>query len=425
MSPRSLISVFVLLMACLGWAPDGWPDDSNAAGLPPLRLSSLVELALDQNPEIRAMRDRWEGAKAEIPQARSLEDPQLSLTQWSIPSNFDLTDADETWIGIGQSIPFPGKRSLRGEIAARAADSAEQDYRAKVREVTASVKSAFYRLFAAHKSIELHREHQALLEEFIAGVEQKYAVGQASQQDLLKAQVEFSKLHNSLMVLEQEKVSAEAEIHRLLDTAATDPLGHPEEPDYAPFPLTLEELTDRAVLERPELKAIGFMIRQHEQAKALARKNYLPDMMIELMYWDVRSGPNRWMAAGKINLPWIFTGKYRARDRQAAAEENQARSEYAAVRNQTLFLLRDLFTKIRTAGHLIETYRGTVLPLAEQSLDSARIGYQAGKTEFLNVIDSERTLLDLHLEYYGAMVQYGQSMAELERVMGSDIDIQS
>ncbi len=417
-SPDMIVCIFLLLVPSFSW---GGLSDLSGVQETELRLPLLIEEAFKSNPAIQSARNRWEAAREEIPQAKSLEDPQLSITQWEIPSNFNIGDASQTWYGIGQSFPFPGKLSLRGQISAKMADASEQEYQAKVRQVVAAIKSAYYHLFLVHKTIDLHLEHQGLLEEFIQSAEQRYAVGQVSQQDLLKAQVELSKLHNSLLVLEQEKVSVQAEINGLLNHPPEMPLGEPEELAYRPFPLALEDLKQQALLERPELKAAASMIEKSEQARALAKRNYLPDFMVELQYWDVHGGSNKWMAVGKINLPWIFKAKYDARLRQAVEEESQARADYAATRNQTLFELQDFFTKVKTAEQLIQVYQSGVLPQAEQSLEAARIGYQAGRVDFLNLIDSERTLRDFQLEYYTALARFQQYVAELERTVGTEL----
>lgn len=387
-----------------------------------LRLSALIEEALSHNPEILAMRQRWEAAKHEIRQATSLEDPQVSVTKWAIPSNFDLGKANETWYGIGQSFPFPGKRTLKGKISATAAAAAEQEYMAKVREVVAAVKAAYYQRFLVDKTIDLHREHQVLLEEFIRIAEQKYAVAQVSQQDPLKAQVELSKLHNSLLVLEQEQVALQAEINALLNRPPERSLGRPEEVSYHSFPLTLDALTQQALLEQPELLAATLAIERSEQARALARRNYLPDFMVEVQYWDVRAGSNQWMVVGKINFPWVFQAKYDARLRQVAAEESEARAQYGAMRNLTLSRLLAAFVKVKTAEQLIESYQTGVLPQAEQALEAARIGYQAGRVDFLNLLDSERTLRDFQLESYTALAEFWRRVAELERVVGRPLE---
>ena len=415
-----LLAVTTLI---LGIAAISRADEISQLEPSQIRLADLIQEALDTNPEVLSARQRWEAAREEIPQAKSLEDPQLTVTQWAMPSNFNIGNADETWYGIGQNLPFPGKRSLRGQIAAKAADAVEQEYLAKLREITARVKGIYYQLFLIQKSIQLHLEHQTLLEELIQIADQKYAVGQVSQQDLLKAQVEFSKLHNSLLVLEQEKVSASAEMNALLNRPPEMMLGHIEEVGYHPLPLTLQDLTHQALEKKQELQAASLMIKKSEQALALAKKNYLPDFMVEVMYWDVHTGPNQWEAVGKINLPWIFKSKYVARIRQTVAEEAQARADYTAIRNQTLLQLQDLFTKIKTAEQLIGVYQNGVLPQAEQSLEAARIGYQSGKVDFLNLIDSERTLLDLRLEYFGTLVQFWQSVTQLERTVGRELEI--
>lgn len=387
----------------------------------PLSLGALLEEAIRTNPEIEAARQGWDAMKEGIPQVRSLEDPQFSITQWSIPSNFNIGNADETWYGIGQAFPFPGKLSLKGEISAKEADISGQGYLVKIREVVAAVKEAYYQLSLIHKAIDLHLEHQALLEEFIKIAEQKYAVGQVSQQDILKAQVELSKLHNSLLLLEQEKTSVEAEINTLLNRSPESPLGRPEEVIYRAFSMSLESLQQEALDGKPELKAASLTIEKSEKVKSLAKKNYLPDFMVEIQYWDVHTGPNRWMAMGKINLPWIFKTKYDAKLQQAATEGKGAIAEYAALRNHTLFELKDLFVKVKTSEHLIQVYKDGVLPQAEQSLAAARIGYQAGKVDFLNLIDSERTLRDFQLEYYTALAQHEQTIAKLERVVGREL----
>jgi outer membrane protein TolC len=412
-----------VLMGILFLIPLFWVSAPtvSAQEAPTISLDSLIREAMERNPEIEAARQNWKAAKEEIPQSLSLEDPQLSLTQWAIPSNLNIGDAGETWYGIEQSFPFPGKRTLRGQVSAKAADAAEQEYLAKVREVVASVKSAFYQLFWVHQAIALHLEHQALLEEFVQVALQKYAVGQAPQQDSLKAQVELSKLHNSLLSLEQEKVTAQARINTLLNRSPEFPVAKPEEISYRPFPFTLEDLRQRALKERPELKAALLTLEKSEKARVLAKKNDLPDVTMEISFWDVHAGPDRWMAAGKINLPWIFRAKYDARIQQAAAEEAKTRADYQTVRNGTLFGIQDLFVKVKTAEQQILVYQTGVLPQAEQSLGSARIGYEAGRVDFLNLIDSERTLKDFQLEYFTAMVQFEQGVAELERAVGTPL----
>lgn len=419
------VTFFLILTVSLplyaGDPPPHQPGAEEATAEKALILSELVAEALEKNPEIIAARQRWAAAQERIPQARALEDPSLVITQWRIPDNFDIGRQGETWYGLEQAFPFPGKLRLKGQMAAAEADAGGQDYRAKVLDITAKVKETYYQLFLMHQMIRLHLEHETLLEEFIEIADARYAVGLATQQDSLKAHVELSKLHNSLVVVEQEKETTEVLLRTLLNRSPDGPLGIPAEVPYRGVTLSLEELQTRALDRRPEIKAAALMLESRKKARSLARKNYLPDFMMGVMFWDVHDGPNQWQVDTKVSIPWVFASKYNAGVREAAAGEQEALAEYERARLQTLFEIKDLFVKVATAQHLIESYQGGILPQAEQALEAARIGYQAGKVDFLSLIDSERMLRDFQLEYYETLARFEQRLAGLERAMGEEI----
>lgn len=384
-------------------------------------LDHFLEQAMADNPTIVASRQRWEAVQAEVPQARALEDPTASLTLWSIPSNFNVSKTDEVWYGLSQAFPFPGKRGLRGRAAEQMARSVEQDYRAVQRAVRAQVKQTWARLYRVQRQIAVHLEHQALLNELIQSALHRYAVGQATQQDSLKAQVELSTLQASLLTLEQEQQSLRIELNTLT--------GHPDDPlffgtaqiDYQPSMAASNTLEAQALEQRPEIRGAGRMVARQEEAVALARRAWWPDFMAEVSYWDVQDGPNRWMLTGKMTLPWVAAGKYRAKIAEEVAGRARATAEVDAVRNDTVSMVRDAFVKLNTSQSLIDLYRGGIIAQAEQGLESARIAYTTGRTDFLNVIDAERRLRDVRLAADVALADWAEQRAELERVVGVDL----
>lgn len=394
-------------------------------GVPPAladtdTLGRLLDDAMANNPAIAAAGHRWEAAKAEVPRAGALEDPELSVTQWSIPSDFNLTEADETWYGVSQALPFPGKRALRTRIAELGARAAEQEYAATVRGLRARIKTIGARLYRVQRTIAVHLEHQTLLEDLIRAALIRYEHGEAAQQESLKAQGELFSLHTTLIGLQQERRSLGLELNALV--------GRPDDPEFSetidiaftPLSIEAEALSTHAEDERPELRAAGHTVVQRERAVALARRAFQPDFGAELTYWDVHAGPNRWMLMGKMNVPWVWTGKYRAEIARERAELARARAEQQAVRNETRFLVRDLFFRVKTAERLVELYRGGIAAQAEQSLESARIAYSAGRTDVVDVIESERRLRDVRLEADLALADWAERRAELERVVGRD-----
>ncbi len=124
-----------------------------------LVLPELIQAALARNPELVAARKQWEAATNRIAQARSLDDPILSLQLWNVPQPFKATQADNTIFGLSQNLPFPGKLALKGDVASRSAEMTEQMFRAKELELVARLKQAYYDLFLAQKAVQIHHEH--------------------------------------------------------------------------------------------------------------------------------------------------------------------------------------------------------------------------------------------------------------------------
>jgi outer membrane protein TolC len=384
-------------------------------------LDRLLEQAMTGNPAIVAARQRWEAVRAQEPQARALEDPVVSVTEWEIPSNFNLGDTSQTWYGIEQSFPFPGKRGLRGKIVELEAEAADQEYRATSRRVRADVKAAYARLYRVQREIAIQREHQTLLNELIQIALQRYAVGEAAQQESLKAQVELSMLQVSLVALEQQQQSVRIELNTLTGRPDDPPWSGNAEIEYRPLSADLGALEASALGQRPELRAAGHLVERQDEAVALAKRGWSPDFMAEVSYWDVHNGANRWMLVGKMTLPWLVAGKYRAKIAEETAGRARAVAEFELVRNETVSAVRDGFLKIRTAQMLIEIYQGGIIAQAEQGLESARIAYTTGRTDFLNLIDAERRLRDVRLAADMALADWAEQRAELERVAGFDL----
>ena len=197
-----IVTSVLLLLFCSGLsqAQDGEPVPRNR-----LVLQELIQEVLVRNPELAAARKQWEVATNRIAQARSLEDPTLSVQLWNIPQPFKATQADNTIFGLSQNLPFPGKRSLKGDVASRSAEMTEQAVRAKERELVARLKQAYYDLFLAQKAVQIHHQQVDLLRQFVEIANAKFRAGKGSQADFLKAQVELSLLFQHRPALDQRR----------------------------------------------------------------------------------------------------------------------------------------------------------------------------------------------------------------------------
>ncbi|MBH0194709.1 MAG: TolC family protein [Nitrospira sp.] len=180
-----------------------------------LDLPGLIQELEEASPEIKAARYRWEAAKAVVPQVQTLPDPRLQLGYQRMPMVPPVVEG--AMYGFGQDIPFPGKLTLKGEVAQREADRVEQEYLATRLRLIAALKQNYFDLHFVHKSIEIVEKNKALLIQFEKTAKARYSVGQAAQQDVFRAQVESSRVLDRLAVLDQQKESLHAAINRFLN----------------------------------------------------------------------------------------------------------------------------------------------------------------------------------------------------------------
>ena len=394
---------------------------------PSLVLPDLIREALARNPELVAARKQWEAASQRITQARSLDDPTLSVQLWNVPQTFNVTQAQNSIFGLSQNLPFPGKLALKGDVASRSAEMTEQVLRAKERELVARLKQAYYDLFLTHKAIQIHHEQVELLGQFVEITTAKFRTGKGAQTDVLKAQIELSLLFQQLPILEQRRETVEAMLNTLLDRDPTSPLDIPQEPSQIPLDKTLDDLHRLALHERPELKAAGLAVQRNEQSLTLAQRQYYPDFNVAFQRFQNFQANDGFGAYVAMSIPFAFwtKPKYDAGVQEAAAALSAARAEQHTVENLTRFQVKDLLARLRATDQVTTLYRTTILPQAEQSLEAARVGYRTGKAGFLDLIETQRAWRGSQLEYFKALVDRQHRLAELEQVVGITLDRQS
>jgi cobalt-zinc-cadmium efflux system outer membrane protein len=404
-----------------------WAQDTDSVQRNRLVLPELIHEVLARNPELVAARKQWEAATNRIAQARSLDDPILSVQLWNVPQTFNVTQTQNNIFGLSQNLPFPGKRALKGDVASRSADMTEQAVRAKERELVARLKQAYYDLFLAQKATQIHHEQVELLRQFVEIANAKFRAGKGSQADVLKAQVELSLLFQHRPVLEQRRETTEAMLNTLLDRDPASPLGIAQEPSQLPLEQPVDDLHRLALNDRPEIKAAELDVQRNEQSHALAQRQYYPDFNVAFQRFQNYQADNGFGAYVAMSIPFAFwtKPKYDAGVQEAAAAVAVARAQQQTAENMTRFQINDLLAKLKATDQVATLYRTTILPQAEQSLEAARVGYRTGKAGFLDLIDTQRAWRGFQLEYFTALVDRQHRLAELEQVVGITLDRQS
>ena len=391
----------------------------SAAEEPRLSLESLIEEVTRSNPEIKAARERWEASKAVVPQVQTLPDPKLQFGYQRMPMTDPLQGA---LYGFGQEVPFPGKLRLRGEVATRQADRLEQEYLATGLRLIARLKEAYFDLHFVHKAIEVVEKNKLLLIQFEKTAKARYAVGQAAQQDVFRAQLEISRVLDRLAVLEQQKESLHAAINRLLNRPPAGPLGTPKEIHVPLLTQTLPELSRRAEEFSPILEASSKGIERSEQSVSLAKREYYPDFDLNALGTrNDRINDNGYQVMLGIKIPLFYETKQRQGVKEALAGLAGAREEFTATRQEVLFRVKDAFVHTQRAERLITILRDAIIPQATLALQSAQASYGVAKVDFLTLLNSLLTLQESELEMHGEMVAHEKAVARLEELTGGSL----
>jgi len=383
-------------------------------------LTGLVNEALKNSPEIQASQARIEAAKLRIPQVKSLPDPVFTFGYQN--EGFDrYTYGEEQgsqWMfSASQQFLFPGKRALKGDMAARDAESMEAMHELLKLKTIARLKELYYDLFLAYKNIDLLKDKRDLFIRIEDITLTRYAAGKTMQQEVLMAQTEKYMLLEKEEMLKQKVQSLEAMLMAAIGRERGPRPDRPSEPVYQPFPMEIDEAVDLALQRSPEIKSRGKMIEAADTRLLMARKDYMPDFALSGGYFN-RSGDYKdmWSATATINIPLYFYSKQRPAVGEAEANVRQAKQELEAVKLMISAALRDNYSMLRSAEKLMDIYKNGLIPQTTQDFEQSLAGYSTGKTEAVNVISRLKTLLDYEAQYWSQFVEREKAIARLQAI---------
>ena len=388
-----------------------------------LRLEELIDEALNRNPGLLASRRDWEAASARVAPAALPPNPTLGLGFGMIPEDeFGLGSAGMRTLSLSQRVPFPGKLVSRSRTASHMASAVGEAYRMKEREIVRKVKNLFWGLHVIHESIRITEETLGLLENLARVAETKYSVGKGAAGDVLKAQVELARTENSLYALDRRLMTEEAKMKAVLNMAESqERFGTPESPSLRPLRLTVTELDSLALSKRPQLLAAREMALVASSMHTTSRMDCLPDFMITLKRQNMQVGMDTWEVMFSAEVPLWALFKERRRLEETGAILASRRAAVDDAVNNARSLVASAHNRYETAKRTLETYEVAVIPQAEMSLLSARAAYENDIRDFLSLLDAERSLLKIRLEYAKAQAEFEISIAELEMVVGETL----
>jgi outer membrane protein TolC len=415
----------------LGWVEASAEPQYSHSDETLLTLSLALEHALAGNPGLAEIKARAEALAAIPSQAGSLPDPTVSFDAQNVPTrSFDLRKEDMTMLGVGisQALPFPGKLALREKIAEQealaAADSVDE---ARLR-LGREVKQSWWRLFYYDRADNVLDEAERFYIQLVAIAQGKYKVGKGTQQDVLLAQLELSKLKEEKLNLVGMRHAQKARFNVLLDREPELSIRIPAEAEVK-LPVLIETaLQDKAKQYRPLFAQHRKMLDAAVSRVDLAKRDFYPDFTVGAGYANRQNTPTGQVRSDFASVQLSMTVPLYA-DRKQAKAVDQRQSELL----QEQYALQDEHHKIQAeiAVKAAEYQHGKeklllleheIIPQAQQAVNSLLAGYQVSQTDFSDLLRIQLSLFEYQTQYWQTLVGTQESLAELSAEVGEELN---
>lgn len=388
-----------------------------------LASTQLVDAVLQANPRLEMAQASWKASLARVEQQSALDDPQFQygfapLTVDSYKRNGQRLDFGQRF-EISQKIPFPGTLMLRGKTAEYLAESKQQNIQILQLLLATKAKVLFAEGYFIRKAIAINKINKGLLDEFRNIALTQYSTGKVSKQDVLHAEIESTLLKHRAIVLQRKKKTLLAKINTLLNRPIDSYLSFPNKLRENRKLPEFEQLQTKALLSRPELKAIVANINVHKIQSKLAALDYFPNLKLSVGYNSFWDNENKRFNIGiGINVP-LNQSKRRAAEQESKANSQQAHWHKIDLEARIKEELSIAYAEVEESLHVLHLYKQKLSSLANANLAAAKADYQSGKGNFLTLISSEKNRMQTQLQTEQALANVHQRFAKLEQAVGS------
>jgi cobalt-zinc-cadmium efflux system outer membrane protein len=392
------------------------------AAASPSPLQELVQEVERSNPEISAALHTWQAATNVPKQVSALPDTQITVQQFSVgsPRPFaGYSNSDFAYVGIGasQDLPYPGKRRLRSEVAEHEADSIREQSDGVRRQAIETLKLIYFQLAYLQQTLPVLERNDQILVQMQQVVESHYRVGQGGQQDVLKAQLQRTKILREIAMHHQQEEQLEAQLKQVLSRAQSSP-------DIVTEPLALTVLTrsdadllNRAQDQNPDVRSRSELVRRQESQVELSHKEFKPDFNVSYTYQHTADKfRDYYMASFGIRLP--NRGRQSAALAEATQNQERAKQELQAEVQRVQSEIEQQYVLARRSEDQLKIYSEGLIPQSEATFQAGLAAYQSNRQDFATLLSSFQDVLNSNLDYQRELVEHESALARLERLTG-------
>ena len=391
-----------------------------------VNIELLLAFGYAWSPGIKAARKTLRATLEQYPQATYLDNVLRQYNAFTKQLNTKIGQPRHKEM-TSMKFPFPDGLALKGQIVTEDVQIAQREINIALRELVTDIRLAYSDYLYLTEAIGINQENQQLLRQMIQIAQAKFRVGIGKYHSVIMAQVEFTKLSDSILTLEKQRETIIARINTLLNRPADAPLGMPEPLVHEEVVQPLAELYTLALKSRQEIQKQKLTISKMNLMIQLATRMAYPDTTLGASYFEERMK----LSTGTSKMPPTFStqrtlniensasfGRKDAYIREVKIKVSAMEQMLAGLENRTRFAVKKHHFGLETAKRSIALYRDALLPQAQDALEAANIAYQAAQVDFISFLDTERTLLKFRLEEQRVFRDHRHHLAQLEQAVG-------
>jgi outer membrane protein, heavy metal efflux system len=388
-------------------------------------LAALVEEAQRNNAQVAGVEHAWRASTHLAAQAAALPDPQITVQNLSVGSpkpwaGFSNSDFAYVGFGISQDLPYPGKRKLRSDAAEQEAEAQKAQVDVVRTSLVDQVKTAYLRLAYLQQSVGLLDESLGVIDTLIKTEVSRYSVGQGSQADILRAQLERTKLLRETTMHEQEMGQLEATLKALAHRQQDSDDIVPEHLKSTEAVKSLEDAASLVADQNTTLKADHAMEAQQDARLEATKRGTKPDFTVGYQFQLTGSDyRDYYMATFSMRFP--RKKRVDAEIAEAAERAARSRADSDADRQQLLAEAKKEAITVRSSAELIQQYQQGLIPQAESVFRSELNAYQSNRSSLSNVLSALMERISFDHDYQQTLLDHETALAHLETLTGAEL----
>ena len=376
-----------------------------------ISLPQALSTAMDANPDMAAARQEIGIADGARKQAGLIPNPTIS---------YDVEDTrrstSQTTVTLSQTLELGGKRGARVDVATYGQTAAQLELDRRVNALRAEVVQAFYAALRAQTGLDLAKQSLELTERGLRIVDGRVRAGKSSPVEATRAQVQLAEAKLQVRRAETEKATAYQQLAQITGSSVTvfDRL---DSPTLSPgLPPDAEELLSR-LDQTAEMRQAVVQIDKSDASLGSEKAQRIPDLTVSVGSQYDRSVRERVNTVG-LSMPLPLFDRNQGNILSASRRADQARDQRNAVELRLRSETQTAVNQWATAMQEVESYDKTILPSAQQAVETATRGFEMGKFGFIEVLDAQRTLIVARGQYLDSLATATNARAQVERVYG-------